>query len=1097
MLDYEAFQTELNRLNAEQRAAVEHVEGPLLVVAGPGTGKTQLLSLRAANILDKCDAAPENILCLTYTEAGAEAMRKRLIRLIGRDAYGIEVSTFHGFASTMRGRYPDYFERPSTDTLVSSLRQAEIIDEILKRLPFGTPLASINRGVAASINDIIGFVSKVKRSGVSYEALSAIARQNIAAADWIEQKSTLCDICCMRASAEVIQSFVDELHRVAACATEELRRPVVTTPGTYVPFVRQLEETFDRAELIDEQGKTGGYGKLRDTFFKGKSATGKHLAIREQSEKLLVACEVARSYQERLAELHLYDFDDMIFDFVRAVETDDELRQRLQDQYTFIQVDEFQDTNGAQMRIVELLCDGIESPNVMAVGDDDQAIMRFQGATIDCINQFTELYGPESIVLKTNYRSTPEIVDLGGAIACQIERRLGASADKVIQAFRPSADQTGFSERVFESQEEELDALAKSIRARIDGGYLETCENQDEGIAVIAPKHKSLAALIPYLVAEGVPFAYKETQDLFSSETMQSVLAAIRCVDALSKGRRKLAESYLPQIVCAPEWGGDHPSSVRFALEVRRDHRGRWVEGMEQASDKRIARLHEMLMDWAAKAPSSSVRVLLHEIAAKPHQYWRSQAESRPLAAAQFSAGMATLMRFVEGELDAGRELGRALRLPDVVERLEAAQRFSIKVDVALGLRAPGAVTLTTAHSSKGLEYDCVYLVDADDGTWHRSNSGAAIFPPNLLMGDEKDDDDIRRLVFVALTRAKRHLELFRAGTATLRELDSIVESIAVEPTPESLEVALERSWHDSYSLDTPELAALVDASRDVRHLSASSLNAFVTYEQGCLNSSSFPEEQVMRTPEAPKIFLEFGTVVHALMEDISNKVIGGDQSLLPELIAEHRRQVEWMDFEEKDISQYLDHYDRIVEVFVPHFIEMAAPYRRIAEAKIETSTEAGTPLFGYLDLMLIDDEAKTIQIVDFKTGASSKTYEIPAGYERQLRFYKLMVERSPQFEGYTVVSMGDHYVEPMKGTDELHDPFEVSATPEQIEALERLADCVWRRIQAGAWDTSDFEESELYAQALAEAEKAKPKSAAGQIMQDAYERWLVSEGAL
>ena len=121
----------LERLNPEQREAVECLDGPLLVIAGPGTGKTQLLSLRAANILAKRDAAPRNILCLTYTEAGAEAMRKRLIELIGRDAYGIEVNTFHGFASSVRSRHPEYFARPSTDTLVTSLHQQEIFDRLL------------------------------------------------------------------------------------------------------------------------------------------------------------------------------------------------------------------------------------------------------------------------------------------------------------------------------------------------------------------------------------------------------------------------------------------------------------------------------------------------------------------------------------------------------------------------------------------------------------------------------------------------------------------------------------------------------------------------------------------------------------------------------------------------------------------------------------------------------------------------------------------------------------------------------------------------------------------------------------------------------
>ena len=107
-------------LNDRQREAVEHVDGPLLVVAGPGTGKTQLLSLRAANILATRDVRPQNVLCLTYTDGGAEAMRHRLVELVGRDAYGIEVSTFHSFALDVRARHPEYFRdgpdaRPVSD----------------------------------------------------------------------------------------------------------------------------------------------------------------------------------------------------------------------------------------------------------------------------------------------------------------------------------------------------------------------------------------------------------------------------------------------------------------------------------------------------------------------------------------------------------------------------------------------------------------------------------------------------------------------------------------------------------------------------------------------------------------------------------------------------------------------------------------------------------------------------------------------------------------------------------------------------------------------------------------------------------------------
>lgn len=143
-------------------------------------------------------------------------------------------------------------------------------------------------------------------------------------------------------------------------------------------YILALRDTVRRTELIDEKGKSSGYTKVRDAFFGGSNSQGRTFKIAEQSERLKTACDVARSYQSELDQHHLYDYDDMIGDFVDAVEHNDALRQVLQDTYTYIQVDEFQDTNGAQMRIIELLCDGVDAPNIMAVGDDDQASCVFR-----------------------------------------------------------------------------------------------------------------------------------------------------------------------------------------------------------------------------------------------------------------------------------------------------------------------------------------------------------------------------------------------------------------------------------------------------------------------------------------------------------------------------------------------------------------------------------------------------------------------------------------------------------------------------------------------------------------------------------------------
>ncbi|MCL2085492.1 UvrD-helicase domain-containing protein, partial [Candidatus Saccharibacteria bacterium] len=130
------FGEELARLNPEQLEAVEAIYGPVLVVAGPGTGKTQLLSLRVANILQETDASPDNILCLTFTEAGARNMHERLLGLIGKEAEKITISTYHEFAKNLITGYPNYFEEYNLKRTIDELGQHKILKRILDSLPF-------------------------------------------------------------------------------------------------------------------------------------------------------------------------------------------------------------------------------------------------------------------------------------------------------------------------------------------------------------------------------------------------------------------------------------------------------------------------------------------------------------------------------------------------------------------------------------------------------------------------------------------------------------------------------------------------------------------------------------------------------------------------------------------------------------------------------------------------------------------------------------------------------------------------------------------------------------------------------------------------
>ena len=158
------FAEEYDRLNKEQRKAVDTIEGPVMVIAGPGTGKTQILASRIGKILLETDASPENILCLTYTDAGVVAMRKRLLHFIGPDAYKVSICTFHAFCNDVIQDNLSLFEKTSLDP-VSDLEKIQLFKELIDSFPKNHPLKRYRGDVYFEINNLQSLFSSMKREG--------------------------------------------------------------------------------------------------------------------------------------------------------------------------------------------------------------------------------------------------------------------------------------------------------------------------------------------------------------------------------------------------------------------------------------------------------------------------------------------------------------------------------------------------------------------------------------------------------------------------------------------------------------------------------------------------------------------------------------------------------------------------------------------------------------------------------------------------------------------------------------------------------------------------------------------------------------------
>ena len=385
-MDYNAeFQKKLEQLNDEQRAAVDQIDGPVMVVAGPGTGKTQLLAMRVANILRQTDALPSNILCLTFTEAAATNMVERLSTIIGADAYKVEINTFHGFGSNIISRYGEYFYHGANYQPADELTQGEIINSILSSLPFDNPLRVSNGGQFTYLRDIQKLIGDLKKAALNPDELRQIAQQNI---DFCEHMAPHINAAFSeRISAKQLGKYRNLVTTAQSLGCEQETLPFTTEPKLADVFADELAAALELAES-GEKVSTKPISEFKKKWCEKEVIRGTQsttLKDLKRSQKILLAADVYAQYLAAMDQRQLYDFGDMIMNVIQAVDHNPELKANLQEQYQYILVDEFQDTNDAQMRLLTELTDYDDQPNLMVVGDDDQAIYRFQGADISNI----------------------------------------------------------------------------------------------------------------------------------------------------------------------------------------------------------------------------------------------------------------------------------------------------------------------------------------------------------------------------------------------------------------------------------------------------------------------------------------------------------------------------------------------------------------------------------------------------------------------------------------------------------------------------------------------------------------------------------------
>ncbi|MCB0689676.1 MAG: ATP-dependent helicase, partial [Saprospiraceae bacterium] len=691
------FKDAYQSLNAQQKEAVDTIDGPVMVVAGPGTGKTQILALRIGNILLKTDTQPQNILCLTYTDAGAIAMRKRLLQFIGTDAYRIQVHTYHSFCNEIIQDNQEVFSEYSTLMHISDLEKAKMYRDLIDRLPYENPLRKL-------------------RGQHYFEA-----------------------------------KRLDRLYST-------IKKEFWTSEMILDSIVREIEK-------IDSDKNDGNYFyKINGKNFRAGDPKKKYYDTMRNLELLREAVLLFEPFQQEMKDAGRYDFDDMIHWVVKAFKDDDLLLASYQEKFLYLLVDEYQDTNGSQNEIIRLLSDYWEKPNLFVVGDEDQAIFRFQGANITNLKNLRDLYNPRMIVLTENYRSTQPILDAAMRLIQYNEERLSGDIPEIEKNLKaqPGKKAGASAPKVYEylNVAQEETAVFESLKELHERG-----EPLHE-IAVIYRKHAQATNLIKALAYHGIPVDVKHRVNILDDpliHNLESILTLLHeeYLQPGSNDRLLFKIMHYRFFQMAPvdlarlaQYCWREPRAPISLRQTIKDNQ--LLDTLNLSNSYTILAFSDMLDRWIQRIPHVTLQVLFEYILKEGNIF--GDIMSGELRTYRMQV-VATFFNYLKAE----SHRNPAIDLGDFLDTLTQMREIGLSLPMHSLTRNKDGINFLTAHGAKGLEFKHVFIIGCNRRNWEKSWGGNHGFslPSNLQdPSQDSDERDERRLFYVAMTRAKERLTL-------------------------------------------------------------------------------------------------------------------------------------------------------------------------------------------------------------------------------------------------------------------------------------------------------------------------------------------------
>ena len=635
--------TNYDTLNPKQREAVFHTEGPLLVLAGAGSGKTRVLTYRVAYLIEEKGVAPWNILAITFTNKAAGEMRERVDGLVEHGASSVWVSTFHSLCVRILRRFIENLGYGTNFTIYDTDDQRTLMKQIVKA-------ASLDPKQFKDRN-LLGIISSAKNELIGPEEFLLSARA-------------------------------------------------------------------------------------------------------EGNMRLQKIGELYAEYQKQLKKNNALDFDDLLMKTVELFEAKKEVLEYYQDRFRYIMVDEYQDTNTAQFRLVSLLA--AKYKNLCVVGDDDQSIYRFRGANIRNILSFEETFpGAHVVKLEQNYRSTKRILAAANDV---IKNNMGRK-EKTLWTDNDEGEKIRV--KIFDTAYDEAEGIVRDMMKR---------GKPWKNDAVLYRTNAQSRLLEEKLVFYGIPYRLVGGVNFYQRREIKDFLAYLKTI---ANGRDDLA---VQRIINVPKRGIGAATVGRVAMfSAERDMsffdalvRVEAVPGVGKAAGKITKFVDQILHFRHAVRDGADIRTVIEELLE--------------------STGYAEELK-EEGEVEAETRLEN---IEELVNKAAAywetaedptldgfLEEVALVADVDSLDESEDRVVLMTLHSAKGLEFPYVYLSGMEDG----------LFPSAMAMSDDPEAlEEERRLCYVGITRAREELMLTAARQRMVKgETRFSIPSRFLKEIPEEL----------------------------------------------------------------------------------------------------------------------------------------------------------------------------------------------------------------------------------------------------------------------------------------------------------------------